>query len=385
MLELYFDHSATTACSEGVIEGMNHMFREEFGNPSSLHHKGMNAEIAIKTAREQVARTLKVEEKNIYFTSGGTESDNLAILGAAHGNKRAGQHIITTKIEHSAVLSPLKMLEAEGFTVTYLKVDNMGRISLKELEESLTKDTILVSMMYVNNEIGSVQPIEAAAKMIHQFNPDIIFHVDGIQGYGKYRIYPKKMGIDLLSVSGHKIHGPKGVGFLYVREKVKLKPLIFGGGQQHNLRSGTENVPGIVGLGIAAVEIYTQMEEKVLLMRTCRNILLQGLKQIEGVTIHGDTSEESAPHIVSASFDQIKSEVMLHALEAQGVYVSAGSACSSNKPKSSNTLKAIGANQAQLTSTLRFSMSTVTTIEEVNQLLNIVTKLVPTLNQMKRI
>jgi len=384
MSELYFDHSATTACSEEVIEGMNQMFREEYGNPSSLHRKGMNAEIAVKTSRERIARTLKVDEKEIYFTSGGTESDNMAILGGARANKRAGLHLITTKIEHSAVLSPMSILEEEGFTVTYLNVDKMGRISLEELSQSLTKETILVSIMQVNNEIGSVQPIEEAAKLIHQFNPNIIFHVDGIQGYGKYRIFPKKMGIDLFSVSGHKIHGPKGVGFLYINSKVKIKPLLYGGGQQNNLRSGTENVPGIVGIGIAAMEAYTQFDEKLLQMRNCRRMLIQGLEQIEGVTIHGDTSDDAAPHIVSASFYPIRSEVLLHALEGQGVYVSAGSACASNKPKTSKTLSAIGANQDQLTSTLRFSMSSVTTIEEVKQLLDIVTKLVPTLNQMKR-
>ncbi len=384
MSELYFDHSATTVCSEGVIEGMNQMFREEYGNPSSLHRKGMNAEIAVKTSRERIARTLKVDEKEIYFTSGGTESDNMAILGGARANKRAGLHLITTKIEHSAVLSPLSILEEEGFTVTYLNVDKMGRISLEELSQSLTKETILVSIMQVNNEIGSVQPIEEAAKLIHQFNPNIIFHVDGIQGYGKYRIFPKKMGIDLLSVSGHKIHGPKGVGFLYISEKVKIKPLLYGGGQQNNLRSGTENVPGIVGIGIAAMEAYTQFDEKLLQMRNCRRMLIQGLEQIEGIMIHGDISDDAAPHIVSASFYPIRSEVMLHALEEYGIFVSAGSACASNKPKTSKTLSAIGANQDQLTSTIRFSMSNVTTIEEVKQLLEIVSKLVPMLNQIKR-
>ena len=384
MSELYFDHCATTACSEGVIAGMNQMFREEYGNPSSLHRKGMNAEIAVKTSRERIARTLKVEEKEIFFTSGGTESDNMAILGGAHANKRAGLHIITTKIEHSAVLSPLSILEEEGFKVTYLAVDKMGRISLEELSQSLTKETILVSMMYVNNEIGSVQPIEEAAKLVHQFNPNIIFHVDGIQGYGKYRIFPKKIGIDLLSISGHKIHGPKGVGVLYISNKVKIKPLLYGGGQQNNLRSGTENVPGIVGMGIAAMEAYSQFDEKVAQMQSCRRMLIQGLEEIEGVTIHGDISEAGAPHIVSASFHPIRSEVMLHALEEYEVYVSAGSACSSNKPKKSRTLSAIGANQDQLASTLRFSMSSLTTLEEVKQLLEIVSKLVPTLNQIKR-
>ena len=329
-MEAYFDNSATTRCNRLAAELMTHILLEDYGNPSSLHTKGMNAEQYIKKAKAQLAKILKVNEKEIVFTSGGTESNNMALLGAAYANRRAGKHIISTGIEHASVYQPLIFLEQQGFEVTYLSVDHEGRISLEELEQAVREDTILVSIMHVNNEIGTIQPIEEAAKRIKQKNPNTLFHVDAIQSFGKLRIYPSRMGIDLLSVSGHKIHGPKGIGFLYIRDKIKVQPIIYGGGQQKNMRSGTENVAGIAGLGLAAEELYRDFEEKIDKLYALRQYFIDGIQKLEGVTINGKLSrEEAAAHVVSVSFEHIRAEVLLHALEERGIFVSTHSTCSS--------------------------------------------------------
>ena len=269
-MEAYLDNSATTRCYGEVRDIVVKTMMEDYGNPSSMHMKGVESEKYMKEAAVQIAKTLKVGEKEIYFTSGGTESNNWALIGTALANQRMGKHIITTKIEHPAVSAPCEFLESQGFTVTRLNVDKEGMISLKELEEAITPDTILVSVMYVNNEIGAVQPIAEIGEIIKKKNPKTYFHVDAIQAYGKYRILPKKMKIDMLSASGHKIHGPKGVGFLYVNEKVKIFPYIYGGGQQKGMRSGTDNVSGAAGLGVAAEIIYKNLEENVTSMRELR-------------------------------------------------------------------------------------------------------------------
>ena len=267
-MEVYLDNSATTKCYDSVRELVGKVMCEDYGNPSSMHKKGVDAEKYVKQSKETLARLLKVQEKEIFFTSGGTESDNLALIGCARANKRAGNHLITSSVEHPAILNTMHYLEREeGFRVTFLPVDKTGRIKLDALRQALCKDTILVSIMHVNNEIGAVQPIEEAVQIVKNYNRNILFHVDAVQGFGKYRIYPKRMGVDLLSVSGHKIHGPKGIGFLYVNERVKIRPILFGGEQQKNVRSGTENVPGIAGIGQAAKEIYTDFEEKIQKMR----------------------------------------------------------------------------------------------------------------------
>ena len=247
-MEIYLDNSATTRCFPEAARLMYQVMTEDYGNPSSLHQKGVDAEKYVREAKEIIAKNLKVEPKEVYFTSGGTESDNLALMGAAHANQRAGKHLITTRIEHPAILNTMKELEKQGFQVTYLPVDEQGVVRIADLEAALTDETILVSVMYVNNEIGAVQPIEEIGKLLKNREKPILFHVDAVQGYGKFRILPKKLGIDMLSVSGHKIHGPKGMGILYVDEHVKIHPILFGGGQQRDLRSGTENVPGIAGL-----------------------------------------------------------------------------------------------------------------------------------------
>lgn len=383
-MECYFDNSATTRVYPEVAELMAKIMLEDYGNPSSMHLKGMDAEVYVRHAREAVAKSLKVDDRCILFTSGGTESDNLALIGCASANKRAGMHIITTKIEHPAILDTCKYLETQGFEITYLGVDSNGQISLDELEAAIRPDTIIVSIMYTNNEIGSVQPIEEAGKLIKAKNPGTLFHVDAVQGFGKYRIYPKKMNIDLLSVSGHKIHGPKGVGFLYIGEKVKIHPIIHGGGQQKNLRSGTENVPGIVGIAKATELIYQNFDADIEHMYAMKEKLINGLLEIEDVKINGLTGRDSAPHIISLSVGNIRSEVLLHALEDKGIYVSAGSACASNKPAISETLKAINVEKRFLDSTIRFSLCPSNTEEEIDYCLETIKAILPMLRKFTR-
>lgn len=371
------DNSASTRCSERAKNIMVKALMEDYGNPSSLHNKGKEAEDYIRAAREKIAKTLKIEEKEIVFTSCGTESNNMALIGGALANKRQGMHLITTAIEHASVNAPMAYLDELGFEVTYLSVDKDGLISLDELRDAVREDTILVSIMMVNNEIGAVQPIEEAAKIIKEKNPNTLFHVDAIQAYGKFRIYPKKLGIDLLSVSGHKIHAPKGIGFLYIRDKVKVKPIIYGGGHQKGMRSGTENVPGVAALGEAAAEIYDNFEDKIDKMYAIKERFIKGVTEIEGVTINGRTGRDSAPQVVSVSIRDVRSEVMLHSLEEYGIYVSAGSACSSNKPSPSKTLQAIGLSKAQLESTIRISFCVNTTEEEVDYAVEKMKEIIP--------
>lgn len=384
MVEIYLDNSATTKCFPVVAEVMTKVMCEDYGNPSSMHMKGVEAEQYLKASRHTIAKVLKVNEKEIFFTSGGTEADNLAIIGTALANHRRGKHIITTGIEHPAVLEPMEYLESIGYQVTYLPVDSMGRIRLEDLEKALRKDTILVSIMHTNNEIGSLMPIAEAGNLIKRFSPAIYFHVDGVQGFGKTRIYPKKMGIDLLSVSGHKIHGPKGIGFLYVNEKVKIQPIVFGGGQQKGLRSGTENVPAIAGLGKAVEEIYRFLDQDVERIYGLKQYLVEGLAKLPGVTINGYTGYDSAPHVVSMSVEGVRSEVLLHALEDKRIYVSAGSACASNKPMVSKTLKAIGVKKELLDATIRLSLSVFTTKEEIDYTLRALYDIIPMLRRYTR-
>ena len=383
-MEAYLDNSATTKCSERAFALMQKVLLEDYGNPSSLHMKGVIAERYVKEAREKIAKTLKVNEKEILFTSGGTESNNLAIIGTALANKRAGKRIITTAIEHASVANPMKFLEEEGFEVIYLSVDQDGVLSLDELKENVNDETILVSLMQVNNEIGAIEPIEEAVQIVHTINPNTLIHIDAIQSYGKMKIYAKKLGIDLLSVSGHKIHGPKGSGFLYIKEKTKIKPLIYGGGQQGGMRSGTENVPGIAGLGEAAAEIYEDFSEKQEHLYSLKELFLTGISEIPGVSVNGKTGKDSAPHIVSVSVEGVRAEVLLHALEEKKIYVSSGSACSSNKPAVSRTLKSIGLKQNLLDSTVRFSFSVHTTKEEIIYAVSELKTLIPTLQRYTR-
>lgn len=384
-MEVYLDNSATTRCYPEVGELVYKVMCRDYGNPSSMHKKGVEAEHYVKESKETLARLLKVGPKEIFFTSGGTESDNLALIGTARAARRAGNHLITSSIEHPAILNTMRHLEEEeGFRVTYLPVDANGQIKLEALRDALCRDTVLVSVMYVNNEVGAVQPIEQAARIVKNYNPQILFHTDAVQGFGKYRIYPKRLGVDLLSASGHKIHGPKGIGFLYINERVKITPIVYGGEQQKNVRSGTENVPGIAGIGLASKMIYQDLDMKVALMRELKEYFLEGVSKIENTTIHGLTDANSAPHIISVGFAGIRSEVLLHALEEKGIYVSSGSACSSNHPAVSGVLKGIGAAREYLDATLRFSMSEFTTKEEIDYTLETLYNCVPVLRKFTR-
>lgn len=384
MMEVYLDNSATTKCLPEVAALMTRILCEEYGNPSSMHKKGVESEKYVRYAKEVIAKCMKVQEKEILFTSGGTESNNIALIGGAYANCRAGRHIITTRIEHPAVMQPCAYLEEQGFAVTYLPVDAKGVISLADLERAITKNTILVSIMHTNNEIGAVQPIEQAGELIKRINPNTLFHVDAVQGFGKCRLYPKRMHVDLLSVSAHKIHGPKGVGFLYINEKAKVSPIIFGGGQQKGMRSGTENVPGIAGMARAIEEIFSDFDEKIAYLYHLKECFVKGVSALEGIRLNGPVGRDGAPHVVSVSIQGVRSEVMLHALEEKGIYVSAGSACSSNKPSVSATLKAIGVEKQYLDATLRFSFSLYTTEAEIDYTVKCLGELLPMLRRYTR-
>lgn len=394
-MEAYLDNAATTQASAAVCEVMIETLTKHYGNPSSMHRKGMEAETYIKNARELIARTIKVEQKEIIFTSGGTESNNMALIGVALANQRAGKHIITTKFEHPSVYNPLLMLEEFGFRISFVSVDSNGQVNVNELLNEICEDTILVSIMYVNNEIGAVQDISSLSKRVKEKKPDILFHTDAIQAFGKYKIYPKKEGIDLMSVSGHKFHGPKGSGFLFIKDKIKIKPILHGGGQQKNYRSGTENVPAIAGLAVAVREIYEVHDKRMAQLYALKLMLIQGLEKIEGVIVNAiyaneqsltqeEAMKKTAPHVVSVSFAGIRAEVLLHALEEKGVYVSSGSACSSNHPALSGSLIAIGIAKELLDSTLRFSFSVNTTKEEIEFAIKEIKELLPMLRKYAR-
>lgn len=383
-MEAYFDNSATTRCYSKVAEIVVKTMTEDFGNPSAMHLKGVEAEKYVREAAQTLAKILKVNEKEIIFTSGGTESNNLALFGGADANKRSGNHIITTSVEHAAVGQPVERLEQMGYEVTIVPVDHRGVVQLEALEKALRPDTILVSTMYVNNEVGAVMPVEEIAKLVHEKSPKALYHVDAIQAFGKYRIYPKKAGIDMLSVSSHKIHGPKGVGFLYINEKARIQPQILGGGQQAGMRSGTDNVPGIAGLGVAAKMVYTDFDEKIEHMYQLKERLAEGFLKLPDVRLNGMEIREGAPQILSASFLGVRSEVLLHTLEEKGIYVSAGSACSSHKRKAAGTLSAMGMEAAQRESTLRFSFSEENTFEEVDYALEVIGQVLPMLRRYSR-
>ena len=383
-MEAYLDNSATTRCYEEVKDIVVRTMMEDYGNPSAMHLKGVQAENYVKEAAKEIAKTLKVQEKDIYFTSGGTESDNWALIGAALANQRKGKHVITTVYEHAAVSAPAAWLEEQGFEVTRLPVDEKGSLSLNELQEAVREDTILVSAMYVNNELGAVLPIEEMGRLIKEKNPETLFHVDAIQAYGKYRIFPKKMKIDLLSASSHKIHGPKGAGFLYVGDKVKIQPLILGGGQQKGMRSGTDNVPGIAGMGAAARIIYERLEENTAHMQELKEYFAGELHKLEEVEINGPDPSAGAPHILNVSFLGVRSEVLLHALEEKGIYVSAGSACSSHKRTGSASMRAIGLSPQRKESAIRFSFSEFTSKEELDYTLEVLRELLPLLRRYAR-
>ena len=372
-MEAYFDNAATTAVFPEVKDLMIKLMEEDYGNPSSLHMKGVEAEKYIKQAASQIAKELKCQEKEIVFTSGGTESNNLAIIGSAMAHRRAGKHIITSVVEHASVSATMDFLAKEGYEISVVGVNEDGTLNLEELKSTLRPDTILVSVMYVNNEIGTIQPIEEISKIVKEYNNSILVHVDAVQAFGKLRFSPKKLGVDLLSISGHKIHGPKGSGALYIKDKTLIRPIIYGGGQQKAMRSGTENVPAIAGIGLAAELMYKDNESKMEHVRNLKNTFIEKVTRLENVF---DNSGE-APHIASISFVGISSEVMLHVLEDKGIYVSSVSACSSNKPHVSNVLKSINLDKDRLESTLRFSFCEMNTMEQVDYAVKVIEEILP--------
>ena len=384
MREAYLDNSATTRCFPEVVELMSRIYLEEYGNPSSMHHKGVEAEKQIIEARRAIAQILKVSDKNILFTSCGTESDNIAIIGGALANQRRGRHLITTGIEHPAVLEAMKFLESLDFEVTYLPVDSKGIVSPEAVEEAVREDTILVSVMHTNNEIGAVEPIREIARRIKKKNPSVLFHVDAVQGFGKAKIFPKQWGIDLMAVSGHKIHAPKGIGFLYIGDRVKVKNLIFGGGQQNGMRSGTENVAGIAAMGLAAKMLYQNFDSEIEKLYGLRDLLISEVSDLPDVYVNGPEGREGAPHIISLTVPGVRAEVLLHALEDKGVYVSSGSACATNRPHLSQTLEAIGLPREHMDNTIRISLSSMNTEEDVHQASEAMHELIPFLRKYTR-
>lgn len=345
---IYLDNASTTKPSEEAIGAFINAC-ENFGNPSGLHGLGLDAEKIITASREACARALGADKKNIVFTSGGTESNNTAIFGAAYANRKRGKHLITAKTEHPSVIEPFKILEKDGFEVTFLDVDSDGKISLEQFEDALRPDTVLVSVMAVNNETGVIQPFDRLKEVMKRKSPNALLHCDAVQGFCKIDIKPKKCGIDLLSMSGHKIHAVKGTGALYIAENTHILPLLNGGGQQKNMRSGTENVPGIAAFG-AAIKAYKPIRAD--LRAEFKNKLLE---KIDNIYIN--SSDDNSGYVLNVSFPGIKGEILLHSLEAKGIYVSTGSACSTNKPMPSPVLTAMGVSAENIKGAVRFSFS----------------------------
>ncbi len=381
---VYLDNSATTRTDPEVIRVMADVMEKVYGNPSSLHGVGDKAHRLIGEAREAVARTLGVQPREIVFTSGGTESNNLAIKGVAERFRNRGRHLITTEVEHPSVYQAFRQLEERGWRVTYLPVDRLGRVSEEDVEKALTEDTVLVSVMHVNNEVGTIQPVEAIGRVLRS-RPKVIFHVDAVQAFGKVELDPVRWGVDLLSISGHKFHGPKGVGALYIREGLRLTPLLAGGGQEGGLRSGTENVPGIAGLAKAAI-LAQQRRETVRQWQRWKEELIQAVtSRLEGVVVNGDTTTEGgAPHILSLSFPGLKSEVIVHALEQEKVFVSSKSACSSKKETPSRVLTAMGLDDRTAIGSIRISMGYDTVESDIRQCAQALIRVIPELQRVMK-
>lgn len=390
---VYLDNSATTRQYDQVTDAVVKMMKEDFGNPSSLHSMGITAERAIKKARKSVADSLGVKEEEIYFTGGGTEADNTVIFGAAQARKRRGNKIITSQIEHPAVLEACKKLEKTGCKVEYLGVDEKGLVNIKELEQKLDENTFLVSVMAVNNEIGTVEPVREIGTLVKS-KGDILFHTDAVQAYGRVPVNIPDAGIDLLSVSGHKIHGPKGTGAVYVKRGIHIEQYLYGGGQERGFRSGTENTPGLVGFGLAAEIMNRNFDDRIKCMEKARNYLLAGIKdQIEDIFINSPeevykkdvnvSSHVCSPSILNVSFPGCRGEVLLHTLEQQDIYVSTGAACSSRK-KGSHVLAAAGLAADRIESAVRFSFSEFNTVEQMDYVLNELKKAVKQMRKLIR-
>ena len=382
-MDIYLDNSATTKPYKEVIDKMLYALSTDYANPSSLHRKGVEVEKNIKDVRKSIAKTIGAKDKEIYFTSGGTESNNTIIRGVLSLNKKRKNHIISTTIEHPSVLDTLKDLESEGYEVTYLQVDKHGKINIEELKKAIKPTTCLVTIMHVNNEVGSIQPIQEIGKYLKSLKEKVYLHVDAVQSYTKINFKPSKYNIDFMSVSGHKLHGPKGIGFMYIKENNRIKPILTGGGQEIGIRSGTENTSGIYGLGEAIRIIHEDLDAKIEKIRKLRNLLKNEI--IENINdIKLNSPEDGVCHILNITFYGIKGEVLLHYLEQKGVYVSTGSACSSKK-KGSHVLNAMGLTPKEIEGAIRFSLSDLNTEEEIKEAVKILKESVNDLRMiMKR-
>ena len=356
---VYLDNAATTTPCEKAKEAML-VAVDEFANPSSLHGAGLKVEKLITAARENIAGALGVSGKNLYFTSGGTEANNLAIFGVAEALKRRGNRVITSEIEHPSVLEAFRKLEKDGFDVVFVGVNNDGILDTEMLAESLTEDTILVSVMHVNNETGVIQPIPEISRLIREKSPNCVFHCDCVQSFGKIAVKPEHMGVDMVSISAHKVHGFKGCGALYTGNK-RITPMLFGGEQQNEVRPGTENVGGILAFSAAVSECKADADK----MNRKRNLMIELLKgNIDDISING-SCEKNSGSVLNVSFPGIKAEILLHSLERHEIYVSTGSACSSHKPQPSHVLLAMGVSQEAVDGAIRISFSQNTTDEEI--------------------
>lgn len=366
--EVYLDSAATTQVFPEVAAQVHEVLTRAYGNPSSLHRKGLEAERLVRQAREVIARALGAQPGEVVFTSGGTEGNNLAIKGAARARARRGKHLITTQIEHESVLAAFRDLEEEGFRVTWVPPGPDGLIDPESIAGAVTDETILISVMAVNNEVGSVQPLAEIVRAVRRRAPEVLVHADAVQAFLKVPLQPQRMGIDLLTISGHKFHAPKGVGALYVRRGVHIKPLLGGGGQEGGLRSGTENVAGIVGMGVAAARLAAEGEAYRSHLAALRAQFLEGLAAtVPDVCVNSPAPPQGAGHIVNISFPGVRGEVLLHELAAHGVYVSTGSACSSRRRGESHVLAAMGVSRDRLESSIRVSFSALTTAEEIRR------------------
>ena len=379
---IYLDNAATTKTSQEVVDAMLPYFTENYGNASSIYEVGQRSKEAITTAREDIAKVLGAKKEEIYFTAGGSEADNWALKAAFDAYSKKGNHIITTKIEHHAILHTCEYLEKKGAEITYLDVDENGLVNLDELQKAIRPETILISIMFANNEIGTIEPVKEIGMIAKEHG--VLFHTDAVQAFGQVPIDVDEMNIDMLSSSAHKINGPKGIGFLYIRKGVKIRSFVHGGAQERKRRAGTENVPGIAGLGLATKMIYNDLDMKVALMRELKDYFIEQAEKIENTTVHGLKDEGSAPHIISLGIAGIRSEVLLHTLEDKGIYVSSGSACASNHPAVSGVLRSIGAAQEYLDATIRFSMSEFTTKEEIDYTLETLYNCIPMLRKYTR-
>lgn len=377
---IYLDNSATTRPYKEVVDSFVKVSTDFFGNPSSLHQLGVQAENLLSKARKQLAELLGVKPGEIYFTSGGTESNNLAIKGAAMKHRGRGNHIITTEVEHASVRETMNQLKELGFEITYLPVNEDGRMNIADLEKAISRETILVSIMHVNNEVGTIQPIEEVGEFLQKY-PRVLFHVDFVQGVGKVPLDLNKSFIDLCSISGHKFHGLKGTGVLYVRGGVQILPLLTGGSQEFMMRSGTENVAGAVAMAKALRLTLEKQQREGGRLVSIKETFIQGLTELNGVTIHTPIVH-SAPHILNFSIKGFKAEVFVHALEEKGVFVSTTSACSSKKKSISQTLLAMGVDEGLAKSSIRISLSYENTLDEINQALTIIKE---TVNNLKEV